>query len=252
MPFVEVDSDFYTGPTRWQGVGVAPEMASLARRLGPVDCVVGARVNILGTNYKIISADVATHSFMEDFPQYFPCSHGDNLMRRLQAQMASISAQEMMAAAQGLDPAGTGVIPPQLFTQFLNFFNFDLSEQVRILIVMQYNKKLIVVYCRNNKHLLESFLAENQVACNSENSSQSCGRPDHRKLHACMLNGEGSCGYRSRSKTASSITICAEAAIFLLHLSHSGRRLRQSVLSVLLRFEIIYCSQFRLQFHLHY
>jgi len=129
VPFVEVDSDFYTGPTRWQGVGVAPEMASLARRLGPVDCVVGARVNILGTNYKIISADVATHSFMEDFPQYFPCSHGDNLMRRLQAQMASISAQEMMAAAQGLDPAGTGVIPPQLFTQFLNFFNFDLSEQ---------------------------------------------------------------------------------------------------------------------------
>jgi hypothetical protein len=35
-----------------------------------------------------------------------------------------------MAAARGLDPAGTGVVALPLFSQFLKFFNFDLHEQV--------------------------------------------------------------------------------------------------------------------------
>jgi hypothetical protein len=74
---------------------VAPEMASQGRQLGPADCVVGGRINILGTNYKVASADASTHAFMEDFPDVFPQSHGDTLMRRLRAQAAAVGAPEM-------------------------------------------------------------------------------------------------------------------------------------------------------------
>jgi hypothetical protein len=104
-------------------------MGNLGRRLGPADCVVGARVQLLGTNYKILTADAATHSFMEAYPAVFPNSHSDSLMTRLKMQMATVSEGELRAAARGLDPAGSGLVPPQLFQEFLSFFNFEMSAQ---------------------------------------------------------------------------------------------------------------------------
>ena len=130
IPFVKVESDFYTGPTRWHGVGAAPEMGAPGKVLGPSDCFVGARVNILGTKYKIIAADSATHSFMESYSSVFPQSHSDNLLLRLRGHAASVDREELFAAARGLDPAGSGVVSPPFFTQFLKFFNFELDEQV--------------------------------------------------------------------------------------------------------------------------
>ena len=63
------------GPTRWEGVGAAPEMVHAGRRmLGPADCVVGSLINVMGTCYKVLSADAATHTFMEAFPEHFPAS----------------------------------------------------------------------------------------------------------------------------------------------------------------------------------
>ena len=44
------------------------------RMLGPADCLVGSLINVMGTCYKVLSADAATHTFMEAFPEHFPAS----------------------------------------------------------------------------------------------------------------------------------------------------------------------------------
>ena len=44
------------------------------RMLGPADCLVGSLINVMGTCYKVLSADAATHTFMEAFPAHFPAS----------------------------------------------------------------------------------------------------------------------------------------------------------------------------------
>ena len=98
--------------------------------LGPSDCVVGSLVNIMGTKYKIVAADAATHSFMETFPTHFPASDSSNLMNRLRTQAAaSLSREVMETARRGLDPNNTGMVEGHYFAQFLSFLNFGLTDQ---------------------------------------------------------------------------------------------------------------------------
>ena len=131
VPFVPVTSETYDGPTRWEGVGAAPEMVHGDRRmLSPSDCVVGALINVMGTKYKIVAANAATHSFMESFPTHFPASDSSNLMNRLRSQAAaSLSREVMETARRGLDPNNTGMVEGHFFSQFLSFLNFGLTDQ---------------------------------------------------------------------------------------------------------------------------
>lgn len=139
VPYVPVTSETYDGPTRWEGVGAAPEMVHVGRRmLGPSDCIVGSLINIMGTKYKIISADAATHSFMESFPTHFPASDSSVLMARLRAQAATLSRDVLETARRGLDPNNTGMVDGQFFTQFLNFLNFGLTDQEQETLARQF------------------------------------------------------------------------------------------------------------------
>ena len=139
-PYVPVTSETYDGPTRWEGVGAAPEMVHVGRRmLGPADCVVGSLINIMGTKYKIVSADAATHSFMESFPTHFPASDSSGLMARLRAQAAATLSRDVLETARrGLDPNNTGMVGGQFFTQFLNFLNFGLTDQEQETLARQF------------------------------------------------------------------------------------------------------------------
>lgn len=140
VPFVPVMSETYDGPTRWDGVGAAPEMVHVGRRmLGPADCVVGSLINIMGTKYKIVSADTATHNFMETYPAHFPGSDSSNLMNRLRSQAnATLSREVMETARRGLDPNNTGMVEGSFFRQFLSFLNFGLSDQEQETLARQF------------------------------------------------------------------------------------------------------------------
>ena len=140
VPFVQVTSETFDGPSRWEGVGAAPEMVHQGRRmLGPADCVVGSLINIMGTKYKVVSADTATHSFMEKYPEHFPASDTSNLLGRLRSQAAATVSREVMeTASRGLDPSNSGLVGPQFFTQFLNFLNFGLTQQEQETISRQF------------------------------------------------------------------------------------------------------------------
>jgi hypothetical protein len=140
VPFVPVTSESFDGPSRWEGVGAAPEMVHQGRRmLSPADCVVGSLINIMGTKYKVVSADPATYSFMESYPSHFPASDTSNLMGRLRSQAAAtISREAMETAARGLDPSNSGTVGPAFFAQFLQFLNFNLSTQEKETIARQF------------------------------------------------------------------------------------------------------------------
>eukprot|EP01044_Picomonas_judraskeda_P010259 COSAG03_NODE_1306_length_4357_cov_2.881165_2_plen_139_part_00 len=107
--------------------------------LGPSDCTVGSLVNVMGTKYKIVGADAATHSFMEAFPTHFPASDSSNLLSRLRSQAAETLSREVMETARrGLDPNNTGMVEGHFFAQFLSFLNFGLSDQEQQTLARQF------------------------------------------------------------------------------------------------------------------
>ena len=107
--------------------------------LGPSDCIVGALINVMGTKYKIVAANAATHTFMESFPTHFPASDSSNLMDRLRSQAAaSLSREVMETARRGLDPNNTGMVEGHFFSQFLNFLNFGLTDQEQETLARQF------------------------------------------------------------------------------------------------------------------
>ena len=58
------------------------------RLLGPADCTVGAKIDVLARTYEILSGDPATHEFMERYPAVFPASDGMRLLQTLRPRCA--------------------------------------------------------------------------------------------------------------------------------------------------------------------
>ena len=106
-------------------------MQSVADRrlLGPADCTVGAKIDVLARTYEVLSCDAATHEFMERYPEQFPASDGTRLVQTLRPRCAGQGAA-MKTAARGLDPVGGGAVVGWTdFEQFCHFFDLGLDVQ---------------------------------------------------------------------------------------------------------------------------